>query len=95
MDRREKLELSGDKDDSRPDKRRFSFLFPDARQKIRRIYLKKISNSGLAKERLPFYTARDTEKSLSAEGMAAIYEKARYSEAPCTEEDVRQMKKYV
>ena len=95
MDRREKLELSGDKNDSRPDKKRFSFLFPDARQKIRRIYLKKISNGGLAKERLPFYTARDAEKSLSAEGMAVIYEKARYSEAPCTEEDVRQMKKFV
>ena len=95
MDKREKLELSGDKNDSRQDKKRFSFLFPDARQKIRRIYLKKISNGGLAKERLPFYTARDAEKSLSAEGMAAIYEKARYSEAPCTEEDVRQMKKFV
>ena len=95
MDKREKLELSGDKNDSRQDKKRFSFLFPDAGQKIRRIYLKKISNSGLAKERLSFYTARDAEKSLNAEGMAAIYEKARYSEAPCTEEDVRQMKKFV
>ena len=94
-DKREKLELSGDKNDSRPEKKRFSFLFPDAGQRIRRIYLKKISNSGLAKERLSFYTARDAEKSLSAEGMAAIYEKARYSEVPCTEEDVRQMKKYM
>ena len=95
MDKREKLELSGDKNDSRQDRKRFSLLFPDARQKIRRIYLKKINNGGLAKERLPFYTARDAEKSLRAEGMAAIYEKARYSEAPCTEEDVRQMKKFV
>ena len=94
-DKREKLELSADKNDSRPDKRRFPFLFSDSRQKIRRIYQKKINNCGLAKERLPFYTARDAEKSLSAEGMAAIYEKARYSEAPCTEEDVRQMKKFV
>lgn len=95
MDKREKLELSGDKKGARPDKKRFPFLFPDARQKIRRIYLKKISNGRLAKERLPFYTARDAEKSLSAEGMAAIYEKARYSETPCTEEDVRQMKKFI
>ena len=95
MDKREKLELSGDKNDSQPGKKRFSFLFPDARLKIRRIYLKKISNGGLAKERLLFYTARDAENSLGAEGMAAIYEKARYSDAPCTEEDVRQMKKFV
>lgn len=94
-DKREKLELSGDKTSSRTGKNKFSFLFPDARQKIRRIYLKKMSTCGLAKERLPFYTARDAEKSLGSEGMAAIYERARYSEAPCTEEDVRRMKKFI
>ena len=42
---------------------------------------------------LPFYTARDAEKSLDVEGMAEIYEKARYSDVPCTDGDVRQMKK--
>lgn len=94
-DKREKLELSGDRPSSRTVKKRFSFLFPDAGQKIRRIYLKKISSCGLAKDRLAFYTARDAEKSLNSEGMASIYEKARYSGVPCTEEDVRQMKKFV
>ena len=54
-----------------------------------------MNTCGLAKDRLPFYTARDAEKSLDSEGMAAIYEKARYSGAPCTEDDVRRMKKYV
>ena len=94
-DKREKLELSGNKKDFGPDKTGFSFLFPDARQKIRRIYLKKINSGGLAKDRLAFYTARDAEKSLHTDGMAAIYEKARYSEETCSEEDVRRMKKLV
>lgn len=95
MDKRERLEPSGEKTGSRTGKRSFASLFPDARQKIRRIYLKKISTCGLAKERLPFYTARDAEIQLSLQGMAPIYEKARYSELPCTEEDVRRMKNNV
>ena len=56
------------------------------------MYQKKINASGLAKMSLPFYTARDAEKSLDVEGMAEIYEKARYSDVPCTDGDVRQMK---
>ena len=44
------------------------------------MYQKKINASGLAKMSLPFYTARDAEKSLDVEGMAEIYEKARYSD---------------
>ena len=95
MDKRERLEPSGEKTGFRTGKRSFASLFPDARQKIRRIYLKKISTCGLAKERLPFYTARDAEIQLSLQGMAPIYEKARYSELPCTEEDVRRMKNNV
>ncbi len=74
------------------DKKRFSFLFPDAAQKIRNMYQKKMNTCGLAKERISFYTARDAEMALDTPGMAEIYEKARYSGIPCTEEDVRQMK---
>ncbi len=74
------------------DKKRFSFLFPDAAQKIRNMYQKKMNTCGLAKERISFYTARDAEMALDTPGMAEIYEKARYSGIPCTEEDVRRMK---
>jgi len=74
------------------DQKRFSFLFPDAAQKIRHMYQKKINSCGLAKMSIPFYTARDAQKALGITGMAEIYEKARYSGIPCTEEDVRQMK---
>ena len=55
-------------------------------------YQKKMNSCGLAKMSIPFYTARDAEKSLDVEGMAEIYEKARYSDVPCTDGDVRQMK---
>ena len=91
LDKRERLSAA-EASTARREQKKFAFGFPDARQKIRRIYQKKLSVCGLAKERLPFYTARDAEKSLQAEGMAALYEKARYSELPCTEEDVRSMK---
>lgn len=58
------------------------------------MYQKKINASGLAKMSC-LYTARDAEKSLDVEGMAEIYEKARYSAVPCTDGDVRQMKNYM
>lgn len=90
-DRRERLEDVAGRSGS-SDKKRPFFLFPDAAQKIRRLYQKKISTCGLAKERIPFYTARDAQKEIDTPGMAEIYEKARYSGIPCTEEDVRQMK---
>ena len=54
-----------------------------------------MNSCGLAKMSIPFYTARDAEKSLDVEGMAEIYEKARYSDVPCTDGDVRQMKNYM
>ena len=91
-DKRERLEAPGAHNDP-SGRKKFSFLFhPDAAQKIRRLYQKKISTCGLAKERIPFYTARDAQKDLGITGMAEIYEKARYSDFPCTEEDVRSMK---
>lgn len=94
MDKRERLEAPSGIAAVQKQKRGY-FAFFDAGKKIRRMYQKKMNTCGLAKDRLPFYTARDAEKSLDSEGMAAIYEKARYSGAPCTEDDVRRMKKYV
>ena len=58
----------------------------------RKCVSEKINSCGLAKMSIPFYTARDAQKALGITGMAEIYEKARYSGIPCTEEDVRQMK---
>ena len=95
MDKREHLEAAPENTAARQKQKWFSFAFLDAGQKIRRIYQKKINASGLAKMSLPFYTARDAEKSLDVEGMAEIYEKARYSDVPCTDGDVRQMKNYM
>ena len=94
MDKRERLEAPSGIAAVQKQKSGY-FAFFDAGKKIRRMYQKKMNTCGLAKDRLPFYTARDAEKSLDSEGMAAIYEKARYSGAPCTEDDVRRMKKYV
>ena len=90
-DIRERLERISDRSVSN-DKKSFSFLFPDAAQKIRHMYRKKMNACGLAKMSISFYTARDAQKALGITGMAEIYEKARYSGIPCTEEDVRQMK---
>lgn len=95
MDKREHLEAAPENTAAKQKQKWFSFAFLDAGQKIRRMYQKKINASGLAKMSLPFYTARDAEKSLDVEGMAEIYEKARYSDVPCTDGDVRQMKNYM
>ena len=95
MDKREHLEAAPENTAAKQMQKWFSFAFLDAGQKIRRMYQKKINASGLAKMSLPFYTARDAEKSLDVEGMAEIYEKARYSDVPCTDGDVRQMKNYM
>lgn len=92
FDKREKLDAVIGKNEGREQKNRFSFLFPDAGTKIRHMYQKKITNSGLEKSSLLFYTARDAEKFLDVEGMAVIYEKARYSEEVCNDEDVRRMR---
>lgn len=71
------------------------FCFLRCRPEDKADVSEKINASGLAKMSLPFYTARDAEKSLDVEGMAEIYEKARYSDVPCTDGDVRQMKNYM
>ena len=95
MDKREHLEAAPENTAAKQKQKWFSFAFLDAGQKIRRMYQKKINACGLAKMSLPFYTARDAEKLLDVEGMAEIYEKARYSDVPCTDGDVRQMKNYM
>ena len=95
IDKRERLEAPTETATAKQHSKWFPFAFLDEGQKIRRMYQKKITASGLAKMSLPFYTARDAEMSLDAKGMAEIYEKARYSDIPCTDADVRQMKNYM
>lgn len=95
LDQRERLDAPTENTAAKKKQKWFSFAFLDAGQKIRRMYQKKITASGLAKMSLPFYTARDAEMSLETKGMAKIYEKARYSDIPCTDSDVRQMKNYM
>lgn len=73
----------------------FSFLTPQER--IRRLYRKKLQKAlkpttTEAAERLSCCTARQAEASLHTDGMAALYEKARYSSLTVSPEDVRQMK---
>lgn len=73
----------------------FSVLSP--RERVRRLYKKKVllSSSSLpeeAKSRLELYTAREWEEKLETEGMARIYEQARYSGHEITGADVKKMK---
>lgn len=58
------------------------------RERIRRLYRKQAA--GL--ERVALLTARECETALELPGMAELYEKARYSGADCTTEDVKRMK---
>lgn len=73
----------------------FSFLNPGER--IRRLYKKKLLGASVAlvkgdSEKLALYTARESEEKLGAPGMAAIYEKVRYSNSLITSRDVKEMK---
>ncbi len=66
--------------------------------KVRRMFYKTIRSKSrqIIGERsvssLNRYTSRECERALKAEGMAGIYEKARYSEEQVSDEDVAQMK---
>lgn len=68
------------------------------RERVRRLYKKKIqlSSSNLSSEesqaRPELYTAREWEKKLETDGMAGIYEQARYSEHEITGAEVKKMK---
>lgn len=65
--------------------------------RIRRLYKRKLlSSTGQMSpgenKMLGIYTAREWESKLSARGMAAVYEQARYSGQEMTAEDVRRMR---
>lgn len=73
----------------------FGFLSPGER--IRKLYRKKMLGASASlvmgeNEKLAFFTAREAEEKLDAEGMAAIYEKVRYSEENVSVQDVKRMK---
>lgn len=80
-------------------------VFLDAKEKIRRIYKKRASGfkpnplmeksqgtKEFSQERLNFYTVREMETLMDSGEFATIYEKARYSDEPCTPKDVKLMK---
>lgn len=102
VDIREKCEIRKTKARKANPLELFGFL--DSREKIRRIYKKKSSSykpnpltEGVKEmeytpERLSYYTAREMEKRMESGSFASIYEKARYSNEPCTAQDVRKMK---
>jgi len=67
------------------------------RERIRRLYKKKllISSSQMSEQErthLNYYTAREWEEKLRTDGMAGVYEMARYSEHEMTAEDLKKMK---
>ena len=74
----------------------FSFL--NNRDKIRRVYRKRVLKSkdsiigDLHSGELEYLTAKECCEKISADGLRAIYEKARYSEEQITAEDVRMVK---
>lgn len=78
----------------RSNKTPLAFPISDARERIRFLYKK----TALAKipapgsDRLHFYTARELEQEMAAAPFADLYEKARYSDKPCTLKDVKSMK---
>ncbi|MDE6167444.1 MAG: hypothetical protein K2G28_03185 [Acetatifactor sp.] len=74
------------------------FLTPSAQ--IRRLYRKKLLQSGpFFTEGHPggyrFFTAREWERILETKGMACLYEQARYSQTEMTRSDVRKMREAV
>lgn len=69
-------------------------------EKIRRIYKKtlianqkKISGMSESTKELGYYTAQECARVLGNEPFDSIYEKARYSEAGCSAQDLREMKR--
>ncbi len=61
------------------------------RQKIRRLYKKKLLESGDENVRLISLTAREFALAQDNPMLGEIYEKARYSQEPCDKQDVRRM----
>ncbi|MCM1387796.1 MAG: DUF4129 domain-containing protein [Bacillus sp. (in: Bacteria)] len=89
-DIREAYELKTEKK-----KRRDFFTFLSPTERIRHIYKQRIrSKRSILSEKtdaqpLNTYTARECGALLSENRLARIYEKARYSDMPCTREDVK------
>lgn len=67
------------------------------RDRIRRLYKRKLLSAAgrmtpNESRKLGIYTAREWEQRLDAQGMASVYERARYSGQEMTAEDVKRMK---
>lgn len=93
FDLREKCEI--EKDTQRKSQGLFSALSP--RERVRRLYKKKLAAAAARMEpgdrdSLEFHTAREWERRLSLDGMADLYEQARYSDREITSTDVKKMK---
>lgn len=93
FDLREKCGI--EKDTQRKSKGLFSALSP--RERVRRLYKKKLTAAAARMEpgdrdSLEFHTAREWERKLSLDGMADLYEQARYSDREITGTDVKKMK---
>ena len=93
FDFREKCELEKSADKER--KSLFSALSP--KERIRKLYKKKVLQSAAGKveedrSRLGLYTAKEWEEKLETEGMAEIYQLARYSGREMTGAEVKKMK---
>ncbi len=73
----------------------FTALSP--REKIRKLYKKRLLSAAIVmpereSARLEYETAREWERKLETEGMADIYEQARYSRREVTAADVKKMR---
>lgn len=93
FDIREKCEIEKSSDKDR--RSLFSALSP--KERIRKLYKKRVLQSaeGKAEEdpgRLGLFTAKEWEEKLETDGMAEIYELARYSRREMTGAEVRKMK---
>ncbi|MCM1254187.1 MAG: hypothetical protein NC321_15310 [Clostridium sp.] len=94
------VEASGDIRESydikkKKEKQRDFFAFLSPAERIRRIYKQRIrAKRAILSEKkdaqpLNTYTARECGALLSENQLARVYEKARYSDMPCTREDVK------
>ena len=77
-------------------RRRNPFRFLSHRDRIRKLYREKLlslaGDDPGKKALLEQYTAREWERRLAADGMAQLYEQARYSPHEVTKTDVQKMK---
>lgn len=92
VDIREKCGLEIEKEK----RRRNPFRFLSHRDRIRKLYREKLlslaGDDPGKKALLEQYTAREWERRLAADGMAQLYEQARYSPHEVTKTDVQKMK---